>query len=89
MKCHSACDETGLSATAIATNASVKDLCVVIAGSNIGLCHGTINVVDCRSNNKNIVPAHHQAECVDCANNLHHSWQVPKHNKTNAWLVKG
>jgi hypothetical protein len=32
-KCHSACNEAGLSATVTATNASVKDFCVVIAGS--------------------------------------------------------
>ncbi len=34
-KCLSNCDETGVSATAIATNASVKDLCVIIEASNI------------------------------------------------------
>jgi hypothetical protein len=37
IKHHSACNETGLSATAIATNASVKDFCVVIAGSNVDM----------------------------------------------------
>jgi hypothetical protein len=41
-----------------------------------------------KSNNKNIVSAHHQAEREDRANNLHHSWQVPKRHETNAWLVK-
>ncbi len=59
-----------------------------MAGSNVRLHRTSINVVDCKSNNKNIVSAHHQAECVDCANNLHHSWQAPKRHKTNAWLVK-
>jgi hypothetical protein len=33
-KRHSACDESGLSATAIATNALVKDLYVLIMVSN-------------------------------------------------------
>jgi hypothetical protein len=50
------CNETGLSATAIATDASIKDLCVVFAGGNVGLHHVTINVVDCRSDNKNMCP---------------------------------
>jgi hypothetical protein len=34
MECQSACNETGLTATAIATKALVKDICGVIAGSN-------------------------------------------------------
>jgi hypothetical protein len=34
MKCHSACDEACASATAIATNALVKDFCVVVTASN-------------------------------------------------------
>jgi hypothetical protein len=34
-KCHSTWDEAGLSATAIATNALVKDFYVIIAGSNV------------------------------------------------------
>jgi hypothetical protein len=34
MKRHSPCNETGLSATAIATYASVKDFCVVMAASD-------------------------------------------------------
>jgi hypothetical protein len=59
-----------------------------MAGSNVGLRRATINVVDRRSDNKNIVSAHHRAERVDRANDLHHSWQVPKRRKTNAWLVK-
>jgi hypothetical protein len=36
-KHHSACDEACLPAPTIATNASVKDFCVNIAGSNVGL----------------------------------------------------
>jgi hypothetical protein len=88
MKRHSACNENGLSATAIATNALVKDLCVIIAGSKIGLHRATINIVHRRSDNKNIMSAHHQAEGVDRANNLHHSWQVPKCHETNARSVK-
>ncbi len=59
-----------------------------MAGSNVGLRRATINVVDRRSDNKNIVSAHHQAERVDRANNLHHSWQAPKRHETYAWLVK-
>jgi hypothetical protein len=37
MKRHSTCNEAGLSATAIATNAPVKDLCVIIAGSKFDM----------------------------------------------------
>jgi hypothetical protein len=48
----------------------------------------TINIVDYRSDNNNIVSAHHQAKRVDRTNNLHHSWEAPKHHKTNAWSVK-
>jgi hypothetical protein len=59
-----------------------------MAGSNVGLRRATINVVDRRSDNKNIVSAHHQAERVDGANDLHHSWQASKRHKTKAWLVK-
>jgi hypothetical protein len=56
--------------------------------SKIRLHHATINVVDRRSDNENIVSAHHQAKHEDRANDLHHSWQAPKRHKTNAWLVK-
>jgi hypothetical protein len=59
-----------------------------MAGSNVGLRRTTINVIDRRSDNKNIVSAHHQVERVDRANDLYHSWQAPKHHETNAWLVK-
>ncbi len=89
MKRHSTCDETGLTATTIATNGLVKDICVVIVRSNIDkvVPHGNQG---CLSQKwyQNIVSAHHQAESVDHANDLHHSWQVPKHHETNAWLVK-
>jgi hypothetical protein len=37
MKCHSAGNEAGLSATSITTNASVKDFYVVIVGSNVSM----------------------------------------------------
>jgi hypothetical protein len=59
-----------------------------MAGSNIGLCRTTINIVDRRRDNKNIVSAHHRVECVDHANNLHRSLQAPKCHETNALLVK-
>jgi hypothetical protein len=34
MERQSACTETGLTATVIATNALVEDICVIIVGSN-------------------------------------------------------
>ncbi len=39
-----------------------------------------------QKHNKNIESAHHQAKCVDHANDLHHSWQAPKRHETNDWL---
>jgi hypothetical protein len=37
IKCHSNCNEACVFATAIATNALVKDFCVVIEGSNVNM----------------------------------------------------
>jgi hypothetical protein len=37
IKRQSTCNETGLSATSIATNELVKDFCVVITESNVGM----------------------------------------------------
>jgi hypothetical protein len=59
IKGHSASNEACASVTAIATNASVKDFCVIM-GSNVELHRVTINIVNRRSGNKNIVSTHHE-----------------------------
>ncbi len=43
---------------------------------------GTINFVVCRSNNKNIVSAYHQAERVDHTDNCHHNQEAPTRHET-------
>jgi hypothetical protein len=91
MEHQSACDETGLTVTTIATNALVKTFVSSLQEAMPTRSHcATINIVDCRNNdNKNFTPHITKQNTNDCTDsNWYHSWQVPKHHKTNAWLVK-